>query len=42
MKKVKGRWDLKLPEQTSVSMNNLRNNASRFQKEPETRNLILV
>ena len=29
-------------EQASVSMYNLRNNASRFQKEPEIRNLILV
>ena len=42
MKKVKGRWDLKFPEQTSISMNNLRNNASRFQKEPEIRNLTFV
>ena len=39
MKRVKERWDF---EQASVSMHNLRNNASRFQKEPEIRNLILV
>ena len=42
MKRVKGRLDLELPEQASVSMHNLRNNASHFQKEPEIRNLILV
>ena len=42
MESVKERWDLEFPEQASVSMHNIRNNASRFQKEPEIRNLILV
>ena len=42
MKRVKERWDLEFPEQANLSMHNLRNNASRFQKEPEIRNLILV
>ena len=30
MRRVKERWDLEFPEQASVSMHNLRNNASRF------------
>ena len=42
MKRIKETWDLEFPEQASVSMHNLRNYASRFQKEPEIRNLILV
>ena len=42
MKTVKERWDLEFPEQASVSMHNLRNNASRFQKEADIRDLILV
>ena len=42
MKRVKKRWNLEFSEQASVSMRNLRNNASRFQKELEIRNLILV
>ena len=42
MKRVKETWDLELPEQASVSIQNLRNNASRFQKQPQIRNLILV
>ena len=42
MRRVKERWDLEFPEQASVSMHNLRNNASHFQKELETRNSILV
>ena len=40
--RVKERWDLEFPKQVSVSMYNLRINASRFQKEPEKRNLISV
>ena len=40
MKRVKKRWNLEFSEQASVSMRNLRNNASRFQKELEIRNLI--
>ena len=42
MKRVQERWDLKFLEQASFNMHNLRNNASRFQKELEIRNLILV
>ena len=42
MKRVKETWDLEFPQQASVSIQNLRNNASRFQKQPEIRNLILV
>ena len=42
MKRVKERWDLEFHEQASVSMHNLRNNASCFQKELGIRNLILV
>ena len=42
MKRVKERWDFEFHEQASASMHNLRNNASRFQKEPEIGNLILV
>ena len=41
-KRVKERWDLEFPKQVGVSMYNLRINASRFQKEPEKRNLISV
>ena len=42
MKRVKERWDFEFLELASVSMHNLRNNAPRFQKETEIRNLILV
>ena len=42
MKRVKERWDLEFHKQASVSMHNLRNNASCFQKELGIRNLILV
>ena len=42
MKRVKERWDLEFPEQASVRINNLKNNASRFQKELDIRNLSLV
>ena len=42
IKRVKERWDLEFLEQASISMHIVRNNASRFQKEPERRNLILV
>ena len=40
MKRVNERWNFEFPEKASVSVHNLRNNASRFQKEPERRNLI--
>ena len=39
MKRDTERWDLEFPEQANVSMQNLRNNVSRFQKEPQIRNL---
>ena len=42
MKRIKERWDLEFPKQESISTHNLRNNASRFQKGPKIRNLILV
>ena len=42
IKRVEERWDLEFLEQASISMHNVRNSASRFQKEPEKRNLILV
>ena len=42
IKRVKERWDLGFLEQTSFSIHNRRDNAFRFQKEPEIRNLILV
>ena len=32
MKRIKERWDLEFPEQASVRIHNLRNNASRFQR----------
>ena len=32
MKRVKERWDLEFPEQASVRIHNLRNNASGFQR----------
>ena len=34
MKRVKKRWDLEFPKQASVSIHNLRKNASHSQKEP--------
>ena len=42
MKRVKERRDLQFPKKSSVSIHKLINNASRFQKEPRIRNLILV
>ena len=42
MKRIKERWDLEFSEQESISMHNLRKKASRFQKGPKIRNLILV
>ena len=32
MKRIKERWDLEFPEQASVRIHNLRNNASPFQR----------
>jgi hypothetical protein len=42
MKRVKERWDVKYPEYQSASWQKLRDNAARFKKEQEIKNLILV
>lgn len=42
MKRVKDRWDVKYPEYESASWQKLRDNASRFKKDPEIKNLMLV
>ena len=42
MKRVKDRWDVKYPEHESAIWQKLRNNATRFIKDPEIKNLILV
>ena len=42
MKRVKDRWDMKYPEHESASWQELRDNAARFKKDPEIKNLILV
>jgi len=42
MKRVKARWDMKFPEYESASWQKLRDNAARFKKDPEIKNLILV
>ena len=42
MKRVKERWDAKHPEHATASMQNLRDNASRFKKDYEIPNLMLV
>ena len=42
MKRVKDRWDIKYPEYESASWQKLRDNAARFKKDPEIKNLILV
>ena len=42
MKGIKERWDMKYPEYQEASWQKLRDNAARFKKEPEKRNLILV
>ena len=41
MKRVKERWDAE-SECGTTSMQKLRDNATRFMKEPEMKNLILV
>ena len=41
-KRVKDRWDIKYPEYESASWQKLRDNAARFKKDPEIKNLILV
>ena len=42
MKRVKDRWDMKYPEHESASWQELSDNAARFKKDPEIKNLILV
>ena len=42
MKRVKDRWDVKYPEYQSTSWQKLRDNAARFKKDPELKDLILV
>ena len=42
MKRVKDRWDMKYPEHESASWQELKDNAARFKKDPEIKNLILV
>ena len=42
MKRVKERWDAKHPEHATASMQKLRDNASRFKKDHEIMNLMLV
>ena len=42
MKRVKERWDAKYPEYQSASWQKLRDNAARFKKDPEIKDLILV
>ena len=42
MKRVKDRWDVKYPEYQSASWQKLRDNAARFKKDPELKDLILV
>ena len=42
MKRVKDRWDMKYPEHESASWQKLRDNVTRFKKDPEIKNLILV
>ena len=42
MKRMKDRWDAMYPTLKSASRQKLRDNASRFEKEKEITNLILV
>ena len=42
MKRVKGRWDAKYPEYQSASWQKLRDNAARFKKDPELKDIMLV
>ena len=42
MKRFKDRWDMKYPELESASWQKLRDNAARFKKNPEIKNLSLV
>ena len=42
MKRVKDRWDMKYPERKSAIWQKLKDNAARFKKDPEIKNLTLV
>ena len=42
MKRIKGWWDTDYLEHAATSMPKLRDNASRFKREPEIKNLLLV
>ena len=42
MKRVKERWDTKHPEHATASMQKLRENTSRFNKDHEIMNLVLM
>ena len=42
MKRVKDRWDAKYPEYQSASWQKLRDNAARFKKDPELKDIMLV
>ena len=42
MKRVKDRWDAKYPEYQSVSWQKLRDNAARFKKDPELKDIMFV
>ena len=42
MKRVKDRWDAKYPEYQSESWQKLRDNAARFKKDPELKDIMLV
>ena len=40
MKRVKDRWNMKYPEHESARWQKLRDNSTRFEKDPEIKNLI--
>ena len=40
MKRVKDRWNMKYPEHESARWQKLRDNATRFEKDPEIKNLM--
>ena len=42
MKRVKDRWDAKYPEYQSTSWQKLRDNAARFKKDPQLKDIMLV
>ena len=42
MKRVKDRWDAKYPEYQSASWQKLHDNAARFKKDPQLKDIMLV